>query len=98
MLSAAKLLGRKVHSPGQLVHLAENSIHSTEEDLRQLLAFLREQQAKFAEETKWNFDKIAKGSDFVDRLLKEAGYVPADEEAGKRADENASARQDETHE
>ncbi|WP_367130924.1 AIPR family protein [Saccharothrix sp. HUAS TT1] len=74
MLSAANLLGSRVHSPQMLGKPADEEIHSTPEELRRLLVLLRDELARYAEEKDQSYDKIAKGPDFVEIVLKAAGY------------------------
>ena len=70
MVAAAILVGSEVHSPTQLRSVAAAQTPITDADLPNCLEFLRDCFAKFGKKTGDATDKIAKGPEFVEFILK----------------------------
>lgn len=69
MIAAARLLGARVHNPGQLRAVAEAGTPIADADLDTCLAVVRESFNARVTTTGDGPDKVAKGLDFVDFLL-----------------------------
>ena len=70
MVAAAKLVGEEVHSPSQLRSVAAAQKLITEADLPECLEFVRECFVRFGKKTGDSADKIAKGPELVEFILK----------------------------
>jgi len=75
MVAAARLVGAKVHNPGQLRSIAEAGTPITAADLGCCLHIVRDSFDERVASTGDTADKIAKGPDFVEVLIQVA--VPA---------------------
>lgn len=72
MLAVARLFGGKVYAPAQLTALANQKKPIADADLSRCLSELRERFKELSAATGDTSDKIAKGSDLVDRILQHA--------------------------
>ncbi len=71
MLVVARLHGNRVYAPAQLATLASSEPEITDTDLQDTLDDLRRYQQEYADNTGDPLDKIAKGPDFVEYVLKQ---------------------------
>jgi AIPR protein len=69
MVAATRLLGARVHAPGQLSQLASIDRAITDADLALCLGELRESFSLYADKSGDTADKVAKGPKFIDVLL-----------------------------
>jgi hypothetical protein len=72
MLVVARLHGARVYAPAQLASLAASEPDITETEFQGALNDLRRYQQEYAGSAGDPLDKIAKGSDFVEHVLKQA--------------------------
>jgi hypothetical protein len=72
MLAAARLFGGRVHAPAQLAKLVDEQRTIGEVDLQQSLTDLRAYQQAYATTSGDPMDKIAKGPEFVEHVLRQA--------------------------
>lgn len=70
MLAAAKLLGGRIYSPKQLSGIATEGRTSTDTELREYLTDLRKVLHDYITASSDPVDKIVKGSEFVEHILK----------------------------